>query len=232
MLAPGYYLRSATCWWLQRKRNMFSILVKIESFEKRRRNAGLLHVLLGFFLVIKAFDVYSEIEVTIWNVLPYLIVAGISLYYGFFRKKADPQGKHNLSIRLLQAATFFIFGITLLRTGGPVEYFAMFIWAALNIVLLLTERKIFHDTYIVLDEDGVRIPSFYRDHIIAWSALESVVVRHDFVTFFNRNNRFIQFQVMQTLSELEVAKANAFCREKIEPYEPSENKAPHETKTQ
>ena len=72
---------------------MFSILVKIDGFLSRRRNAALLHVVLGFFLILKVFDWYSYSAYSnLLPMMPILIVAGLSLYYGFFRRKFDPSG--------------------------------------------------------------------------------------------------------------------------------------------
>ena len=205
---------------------MFSILVKIDGFLSRRRNAALLHVVLGFFLILKVFDWYSYSAYSnLLPMTPILIVAGLSLYYGFFRRKFDPSGKQNLWLRLVQATTFFVFAFVMLRVGHPVDYYGLFIWTALTLILMLTERRIFDDTVVYLDENGVRIPGYFKDHMVAWEKLENVVVRHDFVTFFHRNNKYLQFQVMQTLSELEVAKMNAFCKEKLEREETSNIKS-------
>jgi len=41
-------------------------------------------------------------------------------------------------------------------------------------------------------------------------------VREDFITIFHIREKYLQYQVMQDLSTLEVAKMNAFCRDKIE----------------
>lgn len=211
---------------------MYTILVKIESIERRRRNAGLMHLLLGFFLVFKSLSLYTGMETTVWRILPYLVVAAISFYYGFFRRRIDPSGRHHLGIRLLQAASFLIFGISLVASATALEYITMSLWAGLTLILLFTERKVFQDTYIAIDADGVRIPGSYKTHLISWDKLESVAVRHDFVTFFNRNNRFIQYQVMQTLTELEVAKMNAFCRERIEEQAPEAEDVQQESNTE
>lgn len=196
---------------------MYTILVKIEGFERRKRNAGLLHVVLGFFLVLKSFDYYYYSEYThFWAVLPFLVVAALSLYYGFFRKRIDPSGRQNLALRSVQAAAFVAFALAMMRVGKSFDYYSLFIWALLTVVLMFTERKIFNDTVVTIEESGVLVPGFYGEHLVKWPNLETVVVRHDFLTLIHRNNKYMQFQVMQTLSELEVAKMNAFCTEKIE----------------
>ena len=66
------------------------------------------------------------------------------------------------------------------------------------------------------DESGIRIPGNYKDYLVKWDELTEVVVREDFLTFFHIKKKYLQYQVMQDLSTLEVAKLNAFCREQIE----------------
>jgi hypothetical protein len=41
------------------------------------------------------------------------------------------------------------------------------------------------------------------------------VVREDFITLFHVERKYLQYQVLQDLSTLEVAKMNAFCKEKL-----------------
>jgi hypothetical protein len=196
---------------------MYYITVKIESIESKRRNAGLLHVILGIFLVLKTFDYYHYINYsTVIPIIPLLIVAALSLYYGFFRKTFDYSGNFNQWLRILQVATFTLFAFAMIRVGKPLDYYGLFLWAFLSLILLFSERRIFKESIIVLSDKGVLIPAFYKDQLVEWTELTDIIIRQDFVTIFNRNDKYLQFQVMQTLSELELAKMNAFCKEKLE----------------
>jgi hypothetical protein len=196
---------------------MFSISVKIDSIESRKRSAGLLHIVIGFFLIAKGTDYFRLMKYTnfIW-VLPVLLIASFSLFYGFFRKKTDPTASLNFTMRLLQFITFLVLGIVMVHYGTYIDYTALFIFAFLCFVLLFSERKVFNDTYIILDNNGIKIPGYYKDHQIPWNALSNVVVREDFITIFHVKQKYLQYQVMQTLSPLELAKMNAYCKEQIE----------------
>ena len=59
------------------------------------------------------------------------------------------------------------------------------------------------------------IPGNYKDYLVRWEDLSEVVVREDFLTLFHIKKKYLQYQVMQDLSTLEVAKLNAFCRENV-----------------
>jgi hypothetical protein len=83
-------------------------------------------------------------------------------------------------------------------------------------ILAFSEKRVFKETYLSFSEKGIQIPGSYRDYLVEWTTLENVVVRHDFITLFHRGKKYLQYQVQQDLSELELVKMNAFCREQIE----------------
>lgn len=196
---------------------MYTIAIKIEGLDKRRRSTSLVHIIIGFYLLIKCFDLYKYLnEVSTTALLPFVLVAAVSLVYGFFRKRFDITARHNAAVRFLQTVTFLIFGFLMYRIGKSLDYIGLFLWAFLTLILFFTEKKAFEETAMLFTEEGIKIPGSYRNHLVQWTVLESVTVRHDFVTLFHHGKKYLQYQVMQDLSELEVVKMNAFCKEKIE----------------
>src|SRR5215213_5112413 len=192
---------------------MYNITVRIEGIESRRRSAGLLHVVIGFFMIINASNYYRFTGYkNFLPVIPVLLIASFSLFYGLFRRKLDWNAQYNYWIRLIQVVTFTALGILLTRVGRSIDYIGVFVFTVLTIVLLFSERRIFQETVITLDDDGVRIPGYYRDHFVQWQELTDVVVREDFITLFHVKQKYLQYQVKQDLSTLELAKMNAFCR--------------------
>lgn len=201
--------------------SMYSVAVKIEGIESRRRTAGLMHIIIGFFLIAKGADYYRFLEYkTILPALPAFAVAAVSFAYGIARRRIDLTAKYNYLLRLVQVITFTTLGIAFIKISRPVDYWGLFIFAAICIVLLFSERRIFTATVIFLDETGVKIPGYYRDYLIKWQDLLEVKIREDFVTLFHRKQKYLQYQVVQDLSLLEVAKMNAFCMEKIKEQQP------------
>ncbi len=202
---------------------MYSIAVKIGGIEARRRSAGLLHIVLGFFLIFKGADIFRYLRfANFLSVLPVFIIASISLFYGFFRKAMDPSSFFNFWIRLLQIFTFSIMGFVMVQIGNIIDYLGLFIFAFLCLFVLFSEKKIFVDTIILLGDKGVLVPGYYKDHLIPWKDIKNLVVREDFLTLFHQKQKYLQFEVMQTLSPLELAKMNAFCKEKMEEFSSSE----------
>lgn len=196
---------------------MYTVAVKIEGIDRRRRNTSLVHAILGFFLLMKSVDLYHYLlNNSLVPALPFILVGVVSLVYSFFRNRIDVTAKHNAGLRLLQTAAFFSFGFVMLRIGKSIDYISLFVWGVLTLILFVSEKRIFKDSLLTFSEKGISIPGTYRDYVVAWASLESVVVRHDFITLFHRGKKYLQYQVLQDLSELELVKMNAFCKEQIE----------------
>ena len=196
---------------------MYNIAVKIDDIEKRRRSAGLLHVVIGFFLIVKGADYYKYTAYkNFLSVAPVLLVASLALFYGFFRKKLDQGARFNSRLRILELVTFLVLGIALISAGRTLDYLVVFVFALLCLLLFFSERTVFEESYLVMDEKGVTVPGSYRSSLVPWTDLAEVIVREDFITLFHVKKKYLQFQVMQDLSTLEIAKMNAFCREETE----------------
>jgi hypothetical protein len=143
-------------------------------------------------------------------------VASFSLFYGLFRRRVDWKAQYNHWLRLVQAVIFTALGILLTASSRPVDYISVFVFTILTLTLMFSERRIFQETAITLSGEGINIPGYYRDHLVSWQEVSEVVVREDFITIFHIKQKYLQYQVKQDLSILEVAKMNAFCRERIE----------------
>lgn len=196
---------------------MYSVLIKIEGVEKRKRSAALLHIIIGLMLISKAADYYRIIDYkSFLPVIPVYMVAVLSLLYGFIRKRIDFTAKYNLQVRLLQAITFLVLGILVISRGRSIDYISSFLWAGLCLLLFVSERKIYNDTNLLIDADGITIPGYYTDHLVSWDKLSDVVVRQDYITLFHKNNKYLQYQVLQSLSDLEIAQIVGFCKQQLE----------------
>ena len=196
---------------------MYSVTIKIDGIESRRRSAGLLHIVIGFFLIIKTVKYIEYLGYkNILPAIPFLLIGAFSLFYGFFRRKIDFTYHYNYWLRLLQLITFTALGTVMIRIAEPIDYIGVFVFAVLSIMLMFSERKIFHETSILMNETGVIIPGYYRDHMVKWEDLTDVTVREDFITLFHIKQKYLQYQVIQDLSTIEVAKMNEYCKSRID----------------
>ena len=113
---------------------MYSIAVRIEDFEKRRRSSSLLHLAIGLFLLIKSADYYKYTEYKKFlPIAPLLIVASISLFYGLFRKKLDVSGNANYWLRCFQLFAYVLLGFLLVGKGTAFEIVVAFVFAFIQV---------------------------------------------------------------------------------------------------
>lgn len=196
---------------------MYIVAVKIEGIESRRRSAGLMHLLIGFYLFIKAAGYQSDLRVAhAILIYPVYAVAILSLGYGFFRKQFDKRNAYNVAFRVLEIGALLTLGVLMANLGRTLDAVTLFVWVPLGVLLMISEKRVFKETTLLFEEHGIKIPGYYKDHLVPWAQLAEVVVREDFVTIFHSRKKYLQYQVMQDLSTLEVAKMNSFCKEKIE----------------
>ncbi|HEY0040328.1 MAG TPA: hypothetical protein VGB71_06670, partial [Flavisolibacter sp.] len=136
---------------------MYTVAVKIEGMDKRRRSTGLIHVIMGFYLLIKTLDLYKYLEEkAITPILLFAIVAVVSLVYGFFRRRLDITARHNAGLRLLQTIAFLSFGALMYRVGNTIDYAGLFIWAFLAFVLFFSEKRVFQETVLTFTSEGIK----------------------------------------------------------------------------
>ena len=201
--------------------NMHLIAIKIDGIERRKKSTGLFHVVAGLFLLANIAEYYKQLNYqNFFSVLPMYLVAVASLLYGLFRNKMDPKAKFNHWMRMLQFLIFSLLGILMLKTKMDFRNISLFLWAVICILLLFTERKIFHDAFLNLSKNNITIPGYFSNKVLPWSVIENVIVRQDYVTIYIPRNRYIQYEVLSELSEAEIKDINFFCQQHIEEKQP------------
>lgn len=196
---------------------MFKVPVKLESIEKRKKGAGVLHVIAGLFLAIKLNEVLAaenNFNLIFLSVL-IILVSISSIAYGMVRKKIDPATKYNSLIRLLQFIGFISVGIFLINIDSA-HSMAYFAWAAVTLVILFAERKVFNNTDLQIAAAGILVPGFFSTHLIPWNVVDSLVLRPDYLTIFRTNKKFVQLELTQQVETGEIEKINEFSKNQIE----------------
>ncbi len=196
---------------------MHKISVKLEGIERRKRNTGLFHIAAGFFLTASAATYYQTTgDVNLLVLLPLYLVAFASLGYGFFRKKIDKFARFNGALRLLQASTFLLLAITLANKVNDVRIASLALWALVSVFLFFTERRIFHQSDLQIQKDGLFIPGYFRHHIIPWQLVESLVLRTDFLTITRKDQKYVQLELLKDIAPEKIEEINTFCFHQIE----------------
>ena len=197
--------------------NMHLIAIKIDGIERRKKSTGLFHVVAGLFLVANIAEYYKQLNYqNFFSVLPMYLVAVASLVYGLFRNRMDSKAKFNHWMRMLQFLIFSVLGILMLKTKMEFRNMSLLLWAVICILLLFTERKIFHDAFLNLGRNNITIPGYFSNKVLPWSVIENIIVRQDYVTIYIPENKYIQYEVLSELNEAEIKNINLFCQQHIE----------------
>ena len=195
---------------------MHRIPIKIEGIERRKRSTGLLHIVAGLFLITSISTYFKLLNYQNFiSVLLMYIVAVVSLVYGASRKKIDPKAKYNHWIRLLQFLVFAVLGILMLQTKMDFRNILLLSWAVICVLLLFTERKIFHDSFLSFEEKSITIPGYFSNRVLPWEVIENLIVRQDYVTIYLPQNKYIQHEVAAELNESEIQDLNNFCQQHL-----------------
>jgi hypothetical protein len=195
---------------------MYQLAVKIDGIEKRKRSTGLLHVLSGCFLLLGTanYAKYAHYQ-SLVSALPSLLIAIVSIAYGLFRTRFDVSAKYNPYIRILQFVGFAKLAVSMFGVGTTWDYVSMLLWSVVSLMLLFTERKIFHDAQIILKKEGIFVPGYFNSHHFSWSMIKDVVIRNDYITIFKTNEKYLQFELVIDIDALTIEEMNGFCREQV-----------------
>lgn len=195
---------------------MYKVAVKIDGIERRKKTTGILHVLAGLFLLINAGTYFKQLQYeNFLLVLPVFLVAVISVVYGLIRKRIDARAHYNHWIRILEFMSFTGLGIAMYNYVSVWSVAGLFLWAIVIMLLMFTERKVFHDTDLIFSEQGIHVPGYFSNHILPWNLIENIVLREDYLSIFRTNQKFVQLELLQSLSEEERKNINAFCKSRI-----------------
>jgi hypothetical protein len=190
--------------------------VKLESLDRRRRSAALMHVVAGLYLVAIGTTWFQKSGGgSLLPLLPLAGVALVSLVYGAGMKRFDARARYNRAIRLVQLAAFLGAAVLLFGAASTGTLVSLLIWVVVAGLLQASERRLFGQPALALVDAGVRVPGALTDHLIPWSVIESFIVRADFATILRRDQKFVQLEVAGPLDTAQLAALNSYSQQQI-----------------
>lgn len=195
---------------------MHKLAVKLHDIERRKRTTGLLHIAAGFYLLLTSLDYWMvQPDRVFLNTVPFFIVALLSLLYGVLKKFHDPQAKLNRWVRLMQVCAFTVLAMDFIPVGKTLSVILLFAWAVGCLLLMFTERKVFHDAEMLFNRDGIFIPGYFSNRRLFWTSITDVVIRPDYITIFQSNDTFLQYEVLKKLNTATLDEIALYCTEQI-----------------
>lgn len=195
---------------------MHKLAVKLHDIERRKRTTGVLHIAAGFYLFLQTVDYFSLQEYEhLFSLLPFFLTALLSVLYGILKKRHDRQARLNRWVRLAQVCAFTILAIDFVAFKQTLPVVLLFAWAIGCLLLMFTERKVFHDAEMLFNYDGIYIPGYFTNRRLFWNNLSDVVIRPDYITIFQNNDTFLQYEVLKKLNTAELDEIALYCHEQI-----------------
>jgi hypothetical protein len=194
---------------------MHNIPVKIERIEKQRKSNGLLHTIAGFYLLVTAVTSLDAMKNAILYMLPVLFCGLFSLAYGLFKKKFTDHLSLNKMLRIAQGVCFLSLGILFFTQQNYWNAFGLLAWSLICALLYWSERNLYRETSISLEEKGILIPGSPTDHLLPWNMVERFTARQDFVTISRHDNKYVQLELSKAVEKSALENANKFSREHI-----------------
>ncbi|RXK58165.1 hypothetical protein ESA94_19335 [Lacibacter luteus] len=194
----------------------YHIPIFFEPFEKQKKAARLLHLLAGFLMIANAWGDFKNPTPHLLFIVVQIAAALVLISYAFTGKKwSANQNATNGLIRILAAAVLFYAASYFYSINDSLRSLLQVFGACGLLLLFFTERKIFKQCVVTIDEKGVHTPANLKDRLIEWKDIDNMVIKNDFVSINTVQNHFIQYETGSVLSELQMDEMNAYCRSKF-----------------
>ena len=195
----------------------YSIPVYFEPFERQKKAARLIHLLAGFLMIANAWGDFNQPTPDLIFVVVQVAGAMLCILFAFAGKKVFPDSKNTNQLFRLIEGLLFVYAAWYFFSKMNLTFMGLLqVLAAIGLLLLfITERKIFSETKVRIDEKGIYTPNNLSDRFIAWNEIENMLIKNDFISINTQKNQFIQYETNSILSEIEMDEMNAFCREQF-----------------
>jgi len=175
-----------------------------------------------YIIVCKTSDFKRVDRISQFMLLLTIIGLSFGIYKGFFPKPA-------LIIAIISSVfCWALFCLYQQKKGGQPYYrlgllFASWGWflmpkalliAGVYLIAALFERQVKFPYEIAFDTAGIVINSFPKKHY-PWSAIQNALIKDDIITIDFKNNRLIQKEINEPVTEAVSAEFNAFCAQQI-----------------
>lgn len=196
--------------------NSHSILIQFPPFEKQRKAAKLLHLLAGFLLIINAYAHYKQQSISITFLVLQMAAAFLVLVFAASGKEFFNQTKTNHRFfRLLEAAMFIYASVFFYESNLVFPSLLQTITGLGILILSFAEKNIFEPTQIRISENGIELPYNFNKNIIAWSRINNIIIKSDFISIDTKSNQFLQYEISEVMTDEKIDGINAFCRTKF-----------------
>ncbi len=130
----------------------------------------------------------------------------------FVLYKKDKLHKWNSVLRYSQSLLIGMAGVLLLMHAHWLNGVNGVLWGVVFAFLAKAEQCIFQPQQVVITETGIMYSNILCSTIVSWELIEKVVIRADYISIFKKNNRYLQFEITDDLSDVQLKEISELCK--------------------
>jgi hypothetical protein len=181
---------------------------------RQQKAARYIHLLAAFLMLGNAWGVFNDnASPNLFFVVVQVAMSLMTISYVIGGKKLFPN--ELLSHRIFRCAEILMLTYASYCFYTYQHYHLMSFFEAVSTAglcyLVISERYLFREQVILLDEEGIRLPAADNHKLISWTSVDNLRIRNDYVSVNTLANRFIQYETAHTYSEAELDSMNAWC---------------------
>ena len=142
----------------------------------------------------------SNNKISLYVLLGFYVAIGI-VYY-FLKYRNSTMGTFSLILALLYANFW----------SKYVSVFAMLLFIAVYLFATLLKRT---KTTVSFSINGGQLSRLYNKALISWHELDNVVLKDNLLTIDYKNNKIMQFEIIDDKNPVDEKTFNLYCAEKI-----------------
>ncbi|KAA2243066.1 hypothetical protein F0L74_11145 [Chitinophaga agrisoli] len=194
---------------------MYKLKILHPNTVTRLRLQPVMHGLAGILFLFNAIGTYNSPKPN-WAVVIYFIVVGLaSLVFPFIMRRFQHFSGANSVMRLVQVFVCFTGFLYFLTHMQPLIAVLHLIIGLGLVYIGWAEYRIFQPVYVGLDNMGVQLPTTFSQRNIGWNQLNNVILRNDLLTIDFKNNKILQLDILDNISDVKMGEINAFCKHRL-----------------
>ena len=193
----------------------FHIKLQHDTLPRYLTQSRAMHIMACILLIIYALPYLADFSDNWMMLLGISLPAITILAVTLFKSKLVRDINNNRVFRILEGGFLLMGSMHYLQADKvlPAIFFGM---AALFILFLLwMEGRILQDQYIVFEDSHIEVELPLATRIYAWSELQSVMIRDEFLTLSYKDATIQQLKIQPEFIENEEGDFLFFCQDRI-----------------
>lgn len=150
-----------------------------------------------------------------YSVIISLVIATLFFITPFILSKKNKLLIWNTFIRYIESLILGIAGIILLIYHHWLNGINGVCWGMIFVFIAQAEKCVFQPQQIIINTNEIKYSHVLYPISIQWNIIEKIVIRSDYISIFKKNGRYLQFEIIDDLSDQQLKDINELCAKLI-----------------